>query len=398
MTTRTLSRVRPLCVILLGLLALAGLTGCGASATGAHLTYTPIVQRPPMARLDAASTRATTPRFDHVIIVMLENEDEADAFSPGAPTHYLSRTLPAQGALIANYYGIGHHSLDNYLAIISGQAPNADTQSDCPTLVPDAGHLVSGGQWKGTGCVYPKAVPTLAGQLEHAGLSWGEYAQDMAAASGPGVVNADRNACVHPAYGDSDTLAKATADSQYATRHNPWVYFRSISNADCVKHDVDLSRLPSALAHPGRFPSVAMITPDLCNDGHDATCADGHSAGGVTQVDAFLKTWIPRITGSATYRQGRTMIVVTFDEAESDESSSCCHEESGPNVTEPGVTGPGGGKIGAVVISPHTRRGTFPSQSYNHYGLLATIAKNFGLPRLGYARGARVFGSDVFNR
>ena len=33
-----------------------------------------------------------------------------------------------------NYYGIGHSSLDNYIAMIGGQPPNPTTQADCPTF------------------------------------------------------------------------------------------------------------------------------------------------------------------------------------------------------------------------------------------------------------------------
>ena len=33
--------------------------------------------------------------------------------------------------MLSRFYGIGHFSLDNYLAMISGQAPNTATQGDC---------------------------------------------------------------------------------------------------------------------------------------------------------------------------------------------------------------------------------------------------------------------------
>jgi hypothetical protein len=37
--------------------------------------------------------------------------------------------------LLTNYWGIGHNSLDNYIAMISGQAPNPVTQMDCRVFV-----------------------------------------------------------------------------------------------------------------------------------------------------------------------------------------------------------------------------------------------------------------------
>ena len=66
-------------------------------------------------------------------------------FGPQTPAPYLARTLPKRGALLRNYYGIGHMSLDNYVALVSGQAPNEQTQLDCvtyfgvPTREPAAG-------------------------------------------------------------------------------------------------------------------------------------------------------------------------------------------------------------------------------------------------------------------
>ena len=64
----------------------------------------------------------------------------------------------------------------------------------------------------------------------------------------------------------------------------------------------------------------------------------------------------------------------------------------------PGKTGPGGGRIGAVLLSPLIRPGTVSTIPYNHYSLLRTIEDIFGLPHLGDAAmpQARSFGADVF--
>ena len=51
----------------------------------------------------------------------------------------------------------------------------------------------------------------------------------------------------------------------------------------------------------------------------------------------------------------------------------------------PGITGPGGGRVGALVISRFVRPGTSSTTSYNHYSLLASLEDLFGLPRLGDA-------------
>ena len=74
---------------------------------------------------------ASVPHVKHVFIVVLENENEASTFGPNSQIPYLAKTMTSQGAFIPNYFGIGHESLDNYISMISGQAPNIATQADC---------------------------------------------------------------------------------------------------------------------------------------------------------------------------------------------------------------------------------------------------------------------------
>jgi phosphatidylinositol-3-phosphatase len=99
----------------------------------------------------------------HVWVIELENQGYAQSFGTPSADPYLATTLPRMGALLENYYAIGHSSADNYIAEISGQAPDIATQSDCPVWVPFAGQVIAGPyhQVLGEGCVYPAAVPTL---------------------------------------------------------------------------------------------------------------------------------------------------------------------------------------------------------------------------------------------
>src|SRR5262249_37649326 len=111
----------------------------------------------------APATQARAP-VRHIFVIVLENQRFDVAFVAHSTAAYLGRDLPREGALLTQYYAIGHDSLDNYIALISGQAPNAATQDDCvvfgdfrlarPTLDGD-------GQALGEGCVYPRMVPTL---------------------------------------------------------------------------------------------------------------------------------------------------------------------------------------------------------------------------------------------
>jgi hypothetical protein len=333
---------------------------------------------------------AAPPPPQHIFVIVLENEDAATTFAPDSPAPYLAHTLPAQGAFLPSYYGVAHHSLPNYLAMVSGQAPTAQTQADCQVYADVVPALPApDGQVVGQGCVYPRSVLTVANQLEAAGRTWKGYMEDM----GDDPVRDGGTSCAHPALGAADPTQEATATDQYAARHNPFVYFHSVvDDASCGARDVSLSELPADLESAATTPNLAFISPDLCHDGHDATCADG-GPGGLEAADAFLRTWVPRITGAPAFSDG--LLVITFDEAGSD-ASACCGELPGPNTPLPGITGPGGGRTGAVLLSPAIEPGTVTDQAYNHYGLLRAIEDAFGLPALGYAGSARPFGGDVY--
>jgi hypothetical protein len=313
------------------------------------------------------------------------------------------------GALLKNYYSIGHHSLDNYIAEISGQAPDSDTQNDCPTLVPFPGNAAVNStyhQVEGNGCIYPASVQTIGNQLSARGLSWAAYMQDMG-----DVPSRDHTtqtsqgpACGHAPAGSADTTEKATAADMYAARHEGFMYFESVigSKAYCDAHILSFQPLLKDLSKASTTPSFSWVTPNLCNDGHDSSCANGQP-GGVGQINAFLEQWIPRLMSSPAYKSG--LIIITFDEAATDTAASCCGETSGksashPNVAEPGGTGPGGGLIGAIAISPFIKPGTVSTVDYNHYSLLRSIEQLFGLSYLGDAAmpQVRAFGPDVYTR
>ena len=227
-------------------------------------------------------------------------------------------------------------------------------------------------------------------------MTWKGYMEDM----GDDPARDGGTTCAHPAIGAPDTTQQASPDDQYATRHNPFVYFHSVIDRtrNCAARDVSLKPLQGDLASIRTTPNLSFVTPDLCHDGHDATCADG-GPGGLAAADAFLRTWVPRITASPAYQRDGLLAIV-FDEASTSDSSACCGEQPGPNTPAPGGPsgGPGGGRTGAVLLSPRIEPGTVTQQPYNHYSLLRSLEDAFGLAHLGYAGapGPQSFGSDVF--
>ena len=68
-----------------------------------------------------------------MFVIVLENEGFDTTFGPNSKAPYLSQTLTRQGVLLTQYYGTGHASLDNYIAMISGQAATPQTRNDCLT-------------------------------------------------------------------------------------------------------------------------------------------------------------------------------------------------------------------------------------------------------------------------
>ena len=360
--------------------ALAVLAGAGLTVTGVLAASPTTASAKP-----AASTQP--PPVRHVFVVNLENKGYDETFGPGSPAPYLSKTLRAKGQLLTQYYGTAHNSLPNYVAQISGQGPNPQTQGDCQVYSDfvQAG-TVAPGQAVGDGCVYPAGVKTIADQLEAKGLTWRGYMEDMG------------TPCRHPAANTADDTQKAKAGDQYAARHNPFVYFHSITDSpSCAADDVDLAQLTTDLSTVASTRNLTYITPNLCNDAHDSPCVDGRP-GGLATADQWLSTWIPKILASPAFRQDG-LLVVTFDEADTgspDGAAACCGEGPGPNSPAPGVYGMGGGRTGTVLVSPFLKAGTLNNTGYNHYALLRTLENTFGLAPLGYAGTARGFGYDVW--
>jgi len=428
---------------------------------------------------------------NHIFVIELENESASTTFGAGSPATYLNGTLLKQGEFLKNYYATGHASLDNYIAQISGQAPTEETDADCGVtsngssivgsyddLLPgtlDPNQTLYPGQVDGHGCIYPSSVQTIANQLDeryppnprtHV-AAWRDYDEDMGnQPTGRELGQPDPTGgldCAHPPLNGVDTTNSASAATatkpadQYATRHNGFMYFHSIidNTAECDANVVPLGtiqvgtpsrldgtwlpdsfagHLATDLGRTSTTPRFAWITPNLCDDGHDSTCAGpntigqvGAGAGGLHGADEFLAHWVPLLEASPAYRSGSMLIVVTFDEGSSSDASACCGETPGPDNPTPGFSplltaiyqqygltipnpAPGGGNVGAVLLDPrYIKPGSVDlTGDYNHYSALRSYEDLLGITRggqdgfghLGFAAspGLPPFGRDVFNR
>jgi phospholipase C len=346
-----------------------------------------------LALIAAMTPQGPVPPIHHVFVIVLENRNYDATFAPGTAGPYLADTLVRQGALLTQYFGIGHASLDNYVAMISGIAPNPGTQGDCHVFTEFAETGTSAdGQPIGTGCVYPAHVRTIGNQLTAQGLTWRGYFEDMGN-------NPEREAaaCAHTVIGNPEpTKQRDPAHHDwYATKHNPFAYFHAIidDSASCRRQVVPLSALEADLK--SGTPNLVFIVPNLCHDGHDPDC--GSEPGGLTGIDQMLAHLVPAITHSEAFKDG--LLIIIFDESGNDDAA-CCDEQPGPNTRTPGGGGPGGGRTGAVLLSPFIAPGTVSNTPYNHYSMLKSVEEIFHLPFLGYAgrAGLAGFGPDVYTK
>jgi phosphatidylinositol-3-phosphatase len=390
---------------------------------------------------DQVKTAASHVR--HVFLIILENKTFSNTFGTSTQDPYLQKTLVPAGALLTQYFGTGHVSLDNYISLISGQAPTQDTTDDClPGFTGTVGNFNNVDQIgiapqqqviANGGCIYSKATRNITDQLIQSGYTWKGYMEDMG--NDPTRESAT---CGHPTIGvGTDLTNEAEAPSAavplgdaYATRHDPFVYFHSVIDDQhyCDTHVVNLNVLTSDLQSYRTTPNFVFITPNLCNDGHDGngtgdpgtTCANG-DPGGLTSADAFLQTWVPKITASPAFQKDG-LLIITFDESNvggetvtvdpttgqetvniSFTGDTCCNQQPGPNLSgvRPGTftlvnsptlvenlifNGYGGDQIGAVLLSPFVKPGSTSSVGYNHYSLLRSLEDIFRIPEhLGYA-------------
>jgi len=228
-----------------------------------------------------------------------------------------------------NSYGVGHHSLDNYLALLSGVFDPWST-GDCAP---------------GPGC--EATDPSFPGQLDKAGIPWDAYMGAM------------------PTDCDRQSDDNGIPGQSYAVRHDPFVYFPELVGADCQRIQPG-SRMLGALDAPSP-PDFVWYTPQICDDGGgDDPCST------VAAGDRFLSEEIPAIQATSWYRDDG-VIVLTYDEG----------DEAGQGSGEY-LKGPGNHVL-TVVISAATRGGRDLTAYLNHFGLLSGLEQTYHLGCLGQA-------------
>lgn len=284
-----------------------------------------------------AGTGTSVPPLERVFVIIEENmgvDDVLGARVTEAP--YLSALANAHVKHDA-FYATTHPSLGNYIALVSGQIPAKLDGINCP-IYPD--------------CVRPG--PTIAAQLDARGLSWRGYFESM-----PGP-------CARPTSNEIYRVG-------YATRHNPFVYFKEIVGDEgyCSQHVVPYEKAFAADLAAGP-PHFSFIVPNTCNDGHDSGCNGDKSR--LATLDAWLATNVPPILEYVNAHP-RSALFITFDEAETADTAGCCNQPA-----------KAGGHVALVMVAPGLENPEHrAAASANHYSLLRTLEDAFGLEPLGEA-------------
>jgi hypothetical protein len=275
-------------------------------------------------------TRPAPKHFDHVLIVVLENQSYDSAIK-----NDLLKSLAQRGAIFSNFQNLYHYSYPNYLAMIAG----SDFGTHNPQILSDR-------------------QKTFRDDSEHSTignlLNWRNYAEDY-----PASPTADK-----PFLGDRA--------GRFARKHVPFLSFaevqkKSFHNVVGVDtHDpnnafvTDIGNfIADPQAHP--LPEYIFYSPNLDDDGHDPTSnpqqglknsADWLRTFLTTWLHFDDKTWLPKDDALK-----RTLVVITYDESEGNARPERIYTVF----------------LGAMIKPQEV---TAP---YDHYSVLRTVEDNFSV-------------------
>jgi hypothetical protein len=277
-----------------------------------------------------ASLAPPPKHFDHVLIVVLENQDYESAIR-----NDLLKSLAQRGAIFSNFGNLYHYSYPNYLAMIAG----SDFGTHKPLLFSDNQRTFNDDSEHRT-------IADL--------LNWKNYAED------------------YPASATAQKPFLGNSKGRYALKHVPFLSFRGVQEksfhnvvgVDTHANDnAFVTDIGNFIADPQEhpLPEYMFYSPNLDDDGHDPMsnpqeglkkAADWLRVFLTTWLHFDDRTWIPK-----DEQMKRTLVIVTFDESEGDNKPERIYTVF----------------LGAMVKPQEV------TAAYDHYSILRTIEDNFGL-------------------
>lgn len=349
-----------------------------------------------LGALAALGASAVSAGPAHIFYIMMENHGYGEIIGNTADAPYINQ-LAAKSGVATQYYGATHPSLPNYLAAMSGDFQGI--WDDCKAgpavycapeeFIPGAGDGTAGNYLTPQEIQSASNTPhwfsghTIVDQLEAAHKTWNAYFQSMPA-GGYDVEYAP--------------VISGTTVKLYAQKHNPFLYFSNIrNNPTRLSHIQPFETNFAAALASGKVADFVFIAPDQCHDMHGVSPSNaaliglpacgypdsGLDHGAIQLGDAFLRDTVNAITSSKVWQQGRSAIVIVWDEDDYSGFAGCCGSPTGVN----GVI-LGGAQVPAIVLTSHgPGKPVQFDGAANHYSLLATIEALWNLPCLAQTCG-----------
>ena len=257
----------------------------------------------PSPSLAAGRVDASRARWKRPIVVIVMENHEYGSIMRSSSARYL-RVFARRGTLFTHFHALHHPSLPNYLEMTSGHT-NGCRSDDCPKK-----------RYRSN---------SIFRQLSNRGVRWATWVESMG------------------------SRCRLSSVANYASWHNPPLYYRNLFPRICPKRDV---RYPRYLPRP--LPKFVLAIPNMCHNMHDCSISAGNH---------WLRRHVPRFL-----RRG-AIVIITFDEGTSSDG--------------------GGGHIYTAMRGPGVPRGRRDRHRYTHRSLLAGLERRFGVRKLHGARHAR---------
>jgi hypothetical protein len=277
------------------------------SITGATMASQTVAAVGPCGSLSANAKPST---FDHVVWIIYENKSRKQIIG-SADAPYLTNIARQCGDAL-NWNHLSMTSLTNYIAMTSGSlGSNGEiTSNSAPS-------------------VWPQSSVSIFEQL---GTNARQYAESQ----------------------PSNCYLKGSGD--FVINHVPLQYYTRIRNTLCPTQARPLGATPDISA------KFTLIIPNKTNDMH-RTSQNTTLSQKIRAGDQWTAGYLPKILATPEYQAGKTVIVLTWDEA---------------TARDP--------KVPFIVISPYVRPGTQSQTRYDHYALLRTTQDMLGITAyLGHA-------------
>jgi hypothetical protein len=282
----------------------------GGGSTSRSTTVSVSASTSPPPPGPCAGSPAPLGGYQHVVWVVMENHSYNEIVGNSAAP--FENELASECGLATNYFAISHPSLPNYVAMTSGSTQGIADDNDPSS--------------------HPLNVASIFSQL--AGGASRSLEEGMP------------SSCAQ------------TSSGEYAVKHNPMAYYTNLSSG-CANYDVPLGATPDLTA------KFTFVTPNLIDDMHDGTIAQG---------DAWLHAFMGQVFSTPQWQAGNTAVFITFDEDDSSQNN----------------------QVYTAVIAPSVKPGTQSSTYFSHYSLLRTTEDLLGLSAIGNAAAATAM-EQAFN-